>query len=55
VDDDGRGPAPAGQGGGTGILGMRERASAVGGRLEAGPGPNGGFRVTAWFPLGEPQ
>lgn len=54
VDDDGRG---AGNGAATlaegyGITGMRERAAAIGGRLEAGAGasPDGGFRVRAWLP-----
>ncbi len=54
VDDDGRG-APAGDvsvAGGNGIVGMRERAVALGGRLDAGPGPSGGFRVTARLPIG---
>jgi signal transduction histidine kinase len=36
---------------GRGILGMRERAAALGGRLEAAPTPNGGFRVVARLPL----
>ena len=35
---------------GTGLVGMRERAAALGGRLEAGPGPTG-FVVDATFPL----
>jgi signal transduction histidine kinase len=30
---------------------MRERALAVGGRLEAGPAPGGGFRVAGCLPL----
>jgi signal transduction histidine kinase len=47
--DDGRGPIPAG---GFGIRGMCERAAAVGGELEAGPRPLGGFCVRARLPIG---
>jgi signal transduction histidine kinase len=36
---------------GTGIAGMRERAAALGGALETGPRPGGGFRVRARLPL----
>jgi signal transduction histidine kinase len=36
---------------GHGLIGMRERASSVGGELEAGPRPQGGFRVSARLPL----
>ena len=50
VDDDGRGPNGAHPGGGNGIRGMTERAAALGGTLEAGPKPGGGFRVTASLP-----
>jgi len=55
VTDDGR-AGGNGQGGGSGqgILGMRERARALGGSLEAGPRPGGGFRVLASFPVGTP-
>jgi signal transduction histidine kinase len=51
IADDGRGPAVR-AGGGSGISGMRERATALGGELEAGPQPTGGFRVRARLPLG---
>jgi signal transduction histidine kinase len=50
VVDDGRGGA-AGPSGGHGLMGMRERVAVHGGQLEAGPGPNGGFRVAARFPV----
>lgn len=46
----GNGHAPPGSG--SGIAGMRERAAALGGRLDAGPRPGGGFAVTAHLPLG---
>ena len=36
---------------GQGILGMQERATALGGVVEAGPRPDGGFRVFARLPL----
>nr|WP_269328732.1 sensor histidine kinase [Kineosporia babensis] len=41
-------------GSGNGLRGMRERAAALGGSLEAGPGPDGGWRVTAELPLSSP-
>jgi signal transduction histidine kinase len=37
--------------GGHGIVGMQERVAALGGRLSAGPGPEGGYRVFAELPL----
>jgi signal transduction histidine kinase len=40
-------------GGGHGLTGMRERAASVGGTLETGPAPGGGFRVAARLPIGE--
>jgi signal transduction histidine kinase len=56
VDDDGRGrptsAAPgSGSGSGSGIVGMRERAVALGGELAAAPKAGGGFRVRARIPL----
>jgi signal transduction histidine kinase len=49
VRDDGPGAPGALQPRG-GLTGMRERAAAVGGRLEAGSAPGGGFRVWASLP-----
>jgi signal transduction histidine kinase len=52
VDDDGDGgPGSLAAGGGNGIRGMRDRASALGGQLTAGPRPGGGFRVRARLPM----
>jgi signal transduction histidine kinase len=54
VLDDGHG-ATILPGSGHGIVGMRERALLLGGSLEAGPRPGGGFRLVAHLPLeGEP-
>jgi signal transduction histidine kinase len=50
VSDDGSG-GPGGAGGGHGLIGMRERVSVYGGELEAGPGPDGGFRLRATLPV----
>jgi signal transduction histidine kinase len=57
VTDDGRGPNGSGNGTGSGqgIVGMRERARSLGGTLEAGPRPGGGFRVQAVLPVGQDQ
>ncbi|MEV0106274.1 histidine kinase [Nocardia sp. NPDC050799] len=43
--------APGGGTGGHGIPGMQARALAVGGRVDAGPAADGGFRVHARLPL----
>lgn len=52
IDDDGNGGGVANNDGGSGIVGMRERALALHGELEANPMPGGGFRVSARVPLG---
>jgi signal transduction histidine kinase len=54
VDDDGKGvratvPVP-----GNGLTGMRERVTALGGRLRAEPRPEGGFTVQAALPVPDP-
>jgi signal transduction histidine kinase len=52
VLDDGDGSAIL-PGSGHGIIGMRERALLLGGRLEAGPRPGSGFQINAHLPVGE--
>jgi signal transduction histidine kinase len=52
VLDDGRGASIL-PGSGHGIVGMRERALLLGGSLDAGPRPGGGFQVIAHLPIGE--
>lgn len=65
VADTGHGPAPGASGasatsggpsvgGGHGLIGMRERAASVGGTLDTGPGPSGGYRVLAVLPADGP-
>ena len=47
----GRSAVSVGREAGHGIQGMRERAAALGGSLEAAPTPDGGFRVHATLPV----
>ncbi|MDQ3980484.1 MAG: sensor histidine kinase [Actinomycetota bacterium] len=52
VEDDGRGlTSDSSSSGGKGLAGMRERVASLGGRFEAGPRAEGGFRVRAELPL----
>lgn len=58
IRDNGPGPGhedDVGAGtGGHGLLGMRERAAMVGGRLSTGPAPGSGFLVEAHLPASKP-
>jgi len=51
ITDTGCGPGSPAASGGHGLIGMRERAAAVGGDLDAGQAPSGGFQVTVHLPL----
>ncbi len=51
VVDRGEGEAPSLPGSGQGLVGMRERATLLGGTFEAGPRLGGGFRIMACLPL----
>jgi signal transduction histidine kinase len=50
IRDNGPGPPPSTPPGGHGLLGMRERAAAVGGTLRTGAASGGGFVVEAVLP-----
>jgi signal transduction histidine kinase len=55
VDDDGPQtgtPVAPAHGTGSGLVGMRERAAALGGDVVAGPRAGGGFHVLATLPIG---
>jgi two-component system, NarL family, sensor histidine kinase DesK len=52
ITDDGSGAALAGHGrDGSGLAGLAERVAAAAGRLQAGPRPDGGFRLRVELPL----
>jgi signal transduction histidine kinase len=51
IDDDGQATPAAQPAPGLGLIGMRERVTALGGALSAAPKKNGGFRVRAELPV----
>ena len=54
IRDDGNGDGATNRAG-HGLVGMRERADLLGGELQAGPRPGGGFEVGARLPVREPS
>jgi signal transduction histidine kinase len=54
VDDDGKATVDTAPVPGVGLLGMRERVTALGGRLRAAPRGEGGFSVEAELPVDHP-
>jgi signal transduction histidine kinase len=52
IEDNGRGANSVPADDGHGVIGMRERATALGGSLTAGPSAGGGYVVSAQLPVG---
>jgi signal transduction histidine kinase len=55
VDDDGKATSDTAPVPGVGLLGMRERVTALGGHLRAAPCGEGGFTVQAELPVDQPS
>ena len=55
IDDDGKATSDTAPVPGVGLLGMRERVTALGGRLRAAPRREGGFSVQAELPVDQPS
>lgn len=53
VRDDGRGRSRRLPSSGFGLTGLAERVASLGGRLHAGPRPEGGWEVVALLPAGD--
>jgi two-component system sensor histidine kinase DesK len=50
VQDDGAGSSDSNGRAGSGLAGLAERIRALGGRVDAGPRAEGGFRLAVWVP-----
>jgi len=55
ISDNGNGARRAAPSNGVGLVGMRERVEALGGRFEAGNAEPSGFRIVAMIPIGAPR
>ena len=55
VEDNGRGMSPPSEGGGHGLVGVKERVALYGGTVEISAGTSGGVRLAASLPAHDPS